>query len=274
MEGNSSHGYLPEDVGYDDLLDSSGWPAATDQFPFQQHHQPQQGSYAPQYSTQPSFDHYDLQQQAYPTYNNSPYVTQSQYQHARPSDVFGPNSFNLDPSLSQNATAYPADNSYSFGIHGTETHNTISPQNLQYQISSSQAPVNRSVQNTAYQQRTANDFNQRPQTQANLYFNNAQNGNARSMESPVQYPSLPGNNGPEVKQNINYAALNNSTTAPVLAPRAQPVRSAPPQSTLRVTDPELPAIKNPSTRPPFPYAPFLSWQDVPLQVAPGLKSKY
>lgn len=43
------------------------------------------------------------------------------------------------------------------------------------------------------------------------------------------------------------------------------------QTALRVTRPELLAPSSPS-RCPFPYAPYLVWDNEPVQVTPGLKS--
>lgn len=256
-------------------MNSAGWPAATDQYSYPQPHQAQ-SSYAPPYSNQPSFDHYDLQQPSYPpvSYTNSPYTTQPQYQHARPSDVFGPTSYNLDPAL-QSPTAFPPDSSFSFGLHGAENRNTIAPQSLQYQMASAQPLINPGVSNAAFQQ-PVTDFNRQPQDQSVLYFNHAQDGNMQNAENSIRYPELPsGSSDPEAKQSIKrFVATDDSSSAPTPAPRAQQVKVEVPQNTLRITHPELPAAKYPSSRPPFPYAPFLSWEDVPIQVAPGLKSQH
>ena len=270
MDGNNSHSYLQEDVSYDDLINSGAWPASTEEFTYQQPHTVQ-GSYAP-YSTQPSFDHFDLPQPSYPpaSYTNSPYTNQSHYQHARPSDVFGPTSYNLDPSL-QSSTAYPTESSFSFGLHGSDS-NTITPQSLQYHMASAQPPINRGVSNAAFQ-RSTSDFNQRPQDP--VYFNNTQNGNMQNTEDPIRYPALPGgSSGPELKQNLKrFGGPDEPSSVPTPAPRAQPVKAEAAQNAVRITHPELHATTSPSSRPRFQYAPFLSWEDAPIQVAPGLKSK-
>jgi hypothetical protein len=270
MEENNSHGYIQEDVGYDDLIHSGGWPASIDQYAYQQPHTTQAQQYAPPYSNQPSFDHFDLQQSSYPqvSYTNSPYSSQSQYQHARPSDVFGPTSYNLDPSL-QSSTAYPAEGPFSFGLHGVD-NNTITPQSLQYQMPSAQPPVSHGVSTAAFQ-RSATDFS-RP-LQDPIYFNNTQNGNAQNTENSIGYPTLPaGSTDPESQQNLKkFGGPDDSSNGPT--PRSQQIKTEAAQEVVRITHPELHAANNPSSRPRFQYAPFLSWEDAPIQVAPGLKSK-
>ena len=269
MEGNNNHGYLQDDVSYDDLMNTAGWPASIEQYAYQQPHATQ-ASYAPPYSNQPSFNHFDLQQPSYPPvpYTNSPYSSQSQYQHARPSDVFGPTSYNLDPPL-QSSTAYPAESSFSFGLHGGD-NNTITPQSLQYQMLSDQPPINRGVSSTTFQ-RSATDFSQPPQDP--IYFNNTQNSNVQNTENSIRYPALPGESTDlESKQNLKrFSRPDDSLNGP--PPRAQQVKIETAQNILRITHPELHAGRNPSSRPRFQYAPFLSWEDAPIQVAPGLKSK-
>jgi hypothetical protein len=242
---------------------NTSWPVSTEQYAYQQNQQ-QQGLYAQPYATQPSFDHFNLQQQSYaPTQytTTSPYTSQSQYQHARPSDVFGPTSYNLDPAL-QTSTEYPADSSFSFGLHGAN-NDTISPQTLQYQMASAQSPTNASFQ------QPANGYN-RPQ-QASFF----QNGNLQNTETSIQYPALPrSSSNPEPKQKLKTSGGADDSSSTASAPSQQKAQARATQNVLRITHPELLANGNPSTRPQFPYAPFLFWEDTPIQVAPGLKSEY
>ena len=266
MEGNNNHGYLQEDLSYDDLINGTGWPPSTEQYAYQQPH-PVQGSYATPYPSHPSFDQFDLHQQAYPStaYTNSPYTTHPQFQHARPSDVFAPTSFNLDPAL-QNPGAYPVDGSFSSGLH--VDNGTISPQYLQYQVASNQPPVNRGASNVAYQG-PASDYSQ---PQEPMFFNHTQNGNVQKTENSIRYPALPSaSQNPESK--LPAKKVEGPGDFSRVAPPSQPqVQVSAAQDALRTTHPQLHA-NNPSSRPRFQYAPFLSWEDTPIQVAPGLKSK-
>ena len=270
MEGhNNNNGYLQEEVNYDDILSgSTGWPPPTDQYAYQRPDQAQ-ASYVPPYSTHPSFDHFDMHEHSYPTaaYTNSPYTAQSQYQHAKPSDVFGPTSYNLDPAL-QSSNGYPVDSSFSFGHSGDS--NTISPQNLQqYQMASAQPPVYPGTLNNAFQG-SASDYNRQPQDL--VYFNNTQNGSLQSLNNSVRYPALPsGSSVSESSLQPKKSGATNDTLKAAAPPQLLPKSL---HNVLRITHPELHAADNPSSRPRFQYAPFLSWEDTPIQVAPGLKSTY
>lgn len=264
MAGNGNHGYgLQEDVNFDELINASAWPPSTDQYAYQ-HQVPHQGPYAQPYSHQSTYGHYDQQQQSYgqPAYTNSPYASQPQYQHARPSDVFGPTSYNLDPALN-GSTGYAADNSFSFGLHGNN-QSTISPQNLQYQPA--QPTTNRSIASSTFQH-SRNDFNQ---PQHSTFF---QNGNFHNPDPSVRYPTLP--NAPsniEQKQQPKLVGIAPEPTRTV-TPKQQQVPARTSGNTLRITHPDLIANGHTSSRSQFPYAPFLFWEDTPIQVAPGLKSK-
>jgi hypothetical protein len=277
MEGNLNHGYIPEDMGYDDLINNAGWPGAANPYPYQQQAHPAQDPYSQYTTSQPSFDQYDLSHQtSYTpvTYSNSPYV--SQYQHARPSDVFGPTSFNVDPSLQSSATYHGTETSFSFAPPATETR-TISPQNLQYAMSSNQ-PMNRSVSNSPFQRQAGgvvNNFShtlhQQPQDHAALYFDSQNDTMQRGQTNSVQYLTFP-NGTPDIesKQGVKRSFEGEPSSN---APRPQPVKLAPPPNPLRVTHPALLAAKDSSSRPRFDYAPYVAWEDEPIQVAPGLKSQ-
>ena len=192
MEGNNGHGYLEEDVSYDDLINAAGWPSSTDQYTTYPQSPAGQASYAPYAAPQPTYDHYGLSQQSsYPpaSYSNSPYA--SQYQHARPSDVFGPSSYNLDPALQRSAAYHGPESSFSsFGLHGTDSANaTISPHSLQYNMVSTQPSINRGLPNLAFQ-RPASDFRQQPQDHAAVYFSNTQSGNLQTTEGSTRYSAF------------------------------------------------------------------------------------
>jgi hypothetical protein len=269
MDGNNHHGYLQEEVSYDDLMNNAGWPGPGDQFTYppqqQQHQSVQDGGYPQYQSAQPSFDQYNLSNQSAntyaPSFSNSPYA--AQYQHARPSDVFGPSSYNVDPSLQP----YPGPES-PFSFNPQEDANTISPHSLQYSTPSNQ-PASRGASNAMFQRPVAN-YNQRPQEQSQLY--NYYNGSILNTGNSLQYPALP---AAPTEQESNQNIKTNSRNFDIIIPNTAhppPTQPNPVQNSLRVTHPELINGNNNSTRPKFEYAPFLAWNDTPLQVTPGLKS--
>jgi hypothetical protein len=274
MEGQNNHGYdMPEDMRFDDLINNAGWPAAADQQ--YQYQQPQPDPYSRYQPGGMAYEHFDPSQvSTYPavSYANSPYA--SQYQHARPSDVFGPTSYNVDPSLQASAAYHAPESSFSFAAPTIESV-TISPQSLQYRMPSNQ-PIHRGASNAPFQQAAngiENNYNQRTHDQPTVYYPGIQNGTMQATQgNTVSYPALP-NDAPESepKQAVKkYVDADASSSAP----RTQPVKSTSSQNTLRMLYPELHASQNPSSRPRFDYAPFLSWEDQPLQITLGLKSTF
>jgi hypothetical protein len=272
MEGQSNHGYdLSEDMRFDDLINNAGWPASGDQqYPYQH---PPQDPYPRYQPNQISYDHFDPSQPpSYPqisSYANSPYAAQY---HARPSDVFGPSPYNVDPSLQTPAGYHAPESSFSFAQPAIETA-TISPQSLQYRMPSNQ-PTNRAVSNVPFQQSAngiGNNYNQRSEDRSAVYYPEAQNGTMHvSQGNSVQYPVLP-NGVPEnePKQSLKRYV---EAEAPSSAPRTQQTKPAPSQSSLRMTHPDIYASKNRSSRPYFEYARFLTWDAEPMQITLGLKS--
>jgi hypothetical protein len=273
MEGQNDHGYeMPEDMRFDDLMNSAGWPASSTDHQFQ-YQQPQPNPYTPYQPSQMPYEHFDPSQQpSYPSvsYANSPYTPQ--YQHARPSDVFGPNAaYNVDPSLQGGYHA--PESSFSFAAPAIENA-TISPQSLQYRMPSNQ-PIHRTVSNPPFQQASngvANNYNQRAQDQPAVYYSGAQNGTMQvNKADSIGYPVLP-NDPPETesKQPVKkYVDADGASSAS----RTQQAKSTSSQNPLRMIYPDLYTSKNPSSRPRFDFAPFLSWEDQPLQITLGLKSK-
>ncbi|CAL3967384.1 unnamed protein product [Diplocarpon coronariae] len=274
MEGPNS--YLPDDLVYDDLMANSGWPAPTDQ----QYSYPQQeapDAYGRYSATHQSYDQFTLSQQPqYPqaTYSNSPYTSQYQ-QHARPSDVFGPNSFDVDSSLSGAPSYHSHESSFSFDPHShTLESATISPQSLQYSVPQSQT-MSRSVSASNPQRQQnglGNFYNQRTQSPALAYYNSAPNDSfqpAQLVDSNVQCQNPPNNIGGGAKQDVEKAVDDPVQSVQLITPRAQQTRVAP--NTLRITHPEMHSesavIKN-----RFEYAPFLAWEDTALVVPSGLKT--
>ena len=258
---------------FDDLINNAGWPAAADQQ--YQYQQPQPDPYARYQQSQMPYEHFDPSQQpSYPpvSYANSPYT--SQYQHARPSDVFGPTSYNVDPSLQASAGYNPPGSSFSFAAPAIETA-TISPQSLQYQMPPSQH-IHRSISNPTFQQ-SANgmgpNYSPRTPDQTAVYYPSAQNGTMQASQgNTVSYPVLP-NGSPEIepKQTVKkYVEADVASSAP----RPQQAQLASSQNTLRMLYSDVYASKNPSSRPRFDFAPFLSWEDQPLQITLGLKSMW
>ena len=270
MDGNNGHGYIQEDNSYDELMNGTGWSGPGDQFLYTQ--QPQEDLYSQFRPNQPAFDHYNVppQQPTYPSlpYSNSPYA--AQYQHARPSDVFGPTgNSNVDPSLQGSGQFQPLDRSFSGAPNAT-----ISPQYLQYGMASNQ-PASRPVSadfNRSANTMSPNNFNHQP-GHPGLYFNNAsQNLNVqqRSSSNLIPYPALPADH-----QNDSRPGIKRSMDGepPLKALRMQQNREIQLPNPLRITHPELLAKRSTSTRPQMSYAPFVYFEDQSVQVPLGLKSQ-
>ncbi|TVY33467.1 hypothetical protein LSUB1_G006951 [Lachnellula subtilissima] len=254
MDGNNGHGYIQEDNSYDELMNSAGWSGPDDQFLYTQ--QPQDDLYSRFGATQPAFDQYNVppQQQQQPTYpsipySNSPYATQ--YQHARPSDVFGQTSnTHVDPSLHGSGQFQPLDRSFSVA-----PNTTISPQYLQYGIPANQ-PANRAASS---------------KPPPGLYFNNAsQNTNVqRPPSNLIPYPALPADQHNDFRPGIKR---NMDGEPPLKAARVQQQKEVLPANPLRITHPELLAKRSSSSRPQMPYAPFVYFENESVQVPLGLKN--
>lgn len=278
MDGQNIHGYLQEDNSYDDLLNTSNWPASNEQqysYP-----QPTQDQYRFP-TSQTSFDHFDMSQQpSYPqvTYSNSPYASQYQ-QHARPSDVFNQNPYIVDPSI-QGSGGYGQDNSFSFAPQRIENA-TISPQSLQYNLPQSRA-TNGGVNVNSFQRSVSNgqgNFGTRPQNPSPVYLMEPSNTKVPPQQAPppqqqqqrqpaqVQYPALPPAPPAAAKQSISKVMVEatpvlNGTQQYTIPPKVNP---------LRLLQPEMLAENSTSQR--LAYAPFVTWEDTPLQVASGPKSE-
>ena len=262
---------------YDDLMNTSAWAGPGDQYQFSQAHPPPQDQY--QYATNPpSYDHFDLsqhQQQAYApvTFSNSPYTSN---QHARPSDVFGPTSYNVDPSLYSSTAFQQPQSSFSYAPQATENA-TISPHSLQYNMQPNPL-LNREAATSTFQRASSGfenkpeySFSREPQDRQTVYFNEQQNTMQQRSENAVRYPSLPnGVSSNDSKQIVSRYVEGDQLSA---ASRPQQFKPTPPKDPLRITEPELYASKSSSSRPRFDYAPYVAWQDEPIQVAPGLKSQ-
>jgi hypothetical protein len=269
MEDN--HGYdMADDMRFDDLMNSAGWPASTEQqFAYGQ---PQANPYTQYQASQMPYEHFDPSQQpSYPpvSYSNSPYT--AQYQHARPSDVFGPNAaYDVDPSLQGGYHA--SDSSFAFASPAIESA-TISPQSLQYRMPSDQS-VHRGASNAPFQPPAngiANNYNQRAQDQPAVYYSGAQNGTMQvNKANSVGYPVLP--NDPQESESKQPVKRYVDADPPPSAPRTQQAKPTSSQNPLRMIYPDVYASQNPSSRPRFEFAPFLSWEDQPLQITLGLKS--
>jgi len=269
MEGNNGHGYIQEDNSYDELMNGTGWSGPGDQFLYTQ--QPQEDLYSRFGASQPAFDPYNVPHQpAYPSlpYSNSPYA--SQYQHARPSDVFGPTgNSNVDPSLQGSGQFQSPDRSFSVAPNAT-----ISPQYLQYGIASNQ-PAGHAVSsdfNRSANTMSPNNFNQQ-QGNPGLYFNNAsQNLNVqRNSSNLIPYPTLPADHENEFRPGIKRSV---DEEPPLKAPRTQQNREIQLPNPLRITHPDLLAKRSTSSRPQMSYAPFVYFEDEPVQVPLGLKSQF
>ncbi|TVY73207.1 hypothetical protein LSUE1_G008369 [Lachnellula suecica] len=267
MDGTNGHGYIQEDNGYDDLMHNASWSGPGDQFLYTQQ-QPQDNLYSQFAPSQQTFDHYNVAHQpAYTalSYSNSPYT--QQYQHARPSDVFGPTG-NVDPALQTSSQFQAPDRSFS-----VTPNSTISPQYLQYGIASNQ-PVSRAVSsdfNRAANTPNPLNFNHQPD-HAGLYFNPAHQPNVqRGSSTPVHYPAL----STELQNDPRQGLKRNIDGEPPVNPlRAPPQQSKPAvqMSSLRMTHPDLYAKRSSSSRPQMPYAPFVFFEDQPVQVDLGLKN--
>ncbi|TVY29613.1 hypothetical protein LHYA1_G001044 [Lachnellula hyalina] len=272
MDGNNGHGYIQEDNSYDELMNGTGWSGPDDHFLYTQ--QPQDDLYSRFGATQPAFDQYNVppQQQQQPTYpsipySNSPYA--AQYQHARPSDVFGQTgNTHVDPSLQGSGQFQPLDRSFS-----AAPNTTISPQYLQYGIPTNQ-PTNRAASadfNRSANTMSPNNFNHQQQAPPGLYFNNAsQNINVqRPLSNLIPYPALPvdqqNDSRPGIKRNMDGEP-------PLKAARVQQQREIIPPNPLRITHPELLAKRSSSSRPQMPYAPFVYFENESVQVPLGLKN--
>lgn len=267
MEGHNNHTYIQEDMNYDDIM-NGGWSATTDAQYNYQH--PPQDQYA-QFAEQSPYDNFNLSQApSYPSlnYSNSPYA--SQFQNARPSDVFSQTPYGVDPSLSGSAY-HGHDNTFSFAPQVMESA-TISPQNLQYSMPPSQN-MNRAT-STTFQQRPATtmaNFNQRPQaataSHSAMYY--MPNGNAQiNQTNAVRYPTLP-NNSPALDSKPTIKLSTEEDLPP--ANRQIQVKATPVKDPLRITHADL-LQKHSSSRPPLQYASFIHWEDKPIDVTLGLKS--
>lgn len=285
MEGHNNFAFMPDELsGFDDLIHNAGWPAE----PSQQHQQqqfsfvqPNQDPYSRFTTSQPAaaHGHYNLNQpQSYPSasYSNSPYA--SQYQHARPSDVFGPSSFNVDPSL-QASTFHGHESAFSFPTQPTENA-TIAPQSLQYSLNHSQPHQALGV--AAFQRGGIGaNFRQQEDDPSTVFFQgNTQNAHVLSNQtSNIRYPTLRNENlEREPKSYINRHEMDPApTTQPVSAPASQQQQqiqiAPPPRNPLRTTHPELLDGSDTSTQIRLQHAPFLAFEDRPIQVTLGSKSK-
>jgi hypothetical protein len=277
MDGQNIHGYLPEDNSYDDLLNTSSWPASNEQQ--YSYSQPTQDQYRFP-ANQAAFDHFDMSQHpSYPqvTYSNSPYATQYQ-QHARPSDVFGQDSYIMDPS--QGSGSYGQENTFSFAPQRIENI-TISPQSLQYNLSQSQPVANGGLSGNSFPQLVNNpqsNFGQRSQNSSPVYQMDPSNGNLppqpQRQSTQVQYPDLSAAATPVPQQGIS-TAMGEVDTNRIVAKSVASTRqyTTPPKvNPLRVVHPEVLAETPSSQR--LAYAPFITWDDTPIQVASGPKRMY
>ncbi|KAK0109105.1 hypothetical protein ONS96_002932 [Cadophora gregata f. sp. sojae] len=271
MEGHTGHGYIAEDMSYDDLMTNNGWSAPNDQqqFHFQQQPAPAYGQYNPQ-----SYNQFDLSQQPqYPSvsYSNSPYT--SQYQNARPSDVFGPATPFTEASLHGSTGFHGHDSSFSFAPSSMEsTSATIAPQNLQYAPITPSQTLNRTMSSSTLQRQQnglVNNYSQRTQDAIPAYYQTAQTGNFQpTQNSSVRYPTLPHETAPEPRQITKKIDEQPYQNVPIAAPRPQQTRPAPPPNPLRVVYPAT----DDENKTRLPHAPFLAWDDEPIHVPNGLKT--
>ncbi len=258
-------------MAYDDLMNGAGWPANNDQQFNYQH--PPQDQYIRYTANQGPYENFDLNQApSYPSisYANSPYT--AQYQNNRQGDVFGHTPFGVETSLA-GSSYHGHESTFSFAPQAESA--TISPQSLQYNMPPTSSLTN-TISNTFQQRPTttssmATTFAQRPQDHTALYYNSVQNGNNQiNQVNPVLYPSLPNAAESESKSNIKRFAEEDETATPTV----QQVKSVPtPQNPLRTTRPELLA-KQTSVRPPIPHVNYIRWEDKPIDVTLGLKSKF
>jgi hypothetical protein len=132
----------------------------------------------------------------------------------------------------------------------------------------SNQPSHRGLSNVSFQN-PANDYTQRSQAQNMPFFSNNQNMQAQ-QDASIRYPSLPNASlEDETKQTVKMSRDRDSSSN---TPRPQQMKHEPVQNPLRITHPELLPNKNGASRLRFEAAPYISWTDVPVQVAPGLKS--
>lgn len=259
----------------DDLMNNAGWAAATEQYAFQDPH-PQQDHQYPQYpQSQPTFDHFDLSHQpTYPQepYSQSPYA--SQYQQARPSDIFGENAYNFEnhaPSL-QRSNAYPGNHAFSYGPPASTT-TTVAPQSLHFSMGQAQ-PVN-GIGHTGYQQPVNgsenipseyHQFSQRPQEPIARYFVDPRSSSQQSQPQPQQQQPVSNVRhvqGPPSTQNMNSPVTGGHSYG-TLARRPNP---------LRVTHPELLATVENSPRHRLKQVSFIALGQVPIQIPSSEKDK-
>jgi hypothetical protein len=306
MDGDTEYGYIPGDQTYDDLINNGVWAGAGDQFLYgqpqqqqQQTHQPQDlyasfGNSQPQQQSSFANTEISMQHQQQP-YTSSPYTSQyvSQYQqNHRPSAFFGATGTNVDPSLqTSSASPYRSAQGNAF-----TSQQSVSPQYLQYGMSTQHQPVNRGVQQQLFQQQQsqsqakpiANTFDQRSHDPSTLYFNNLDNGNLQhNVSNQVHYPALPAerqNN--DFRSTVNPINVSNNSqiqnvqrqvnsASPLNVPLQQQNRqSQPQQNSLRILYPELlKAAEGDTARHPLAHAPFLTFETTPVQITLTLKSK-
>lgn len=256
---------------YDDLMTNNGWSAPNDQqqFHFQQQPASAYGQFNPQ-----TYSQFDLSQQPqYPavTYSNSPYT--SQYQNARPSDVFGPTTSFTEASLHDSSGYHGHDSSFSFAPSSMDSApTTIAPQNLQYSSMPPSQTMDRTMSSSSTLQRQqnglVNNFSQRSQDTIPTYYQTAQTGNFQPPQSNnIRYPTLPNEIAAQPRQitKVDEPPYQNVSVA---TPRPQQTRSVPPPNPLRVVYP----ASDEENKSRLPHAPFLAWDDEPIHVPNGLKS--
>ncbi len=260
-------------MSLDDLIDNGGWPTAEPQQHYPYAHTPQD-PYAQYSASQPSFNQFALSQQpsySGPAYSNSPYA--AEYRQPAQNHVFDPTSYDVDPSLHAASTFHAPASTFSFAPQAIE-NNTIAPQSLQYGIGSIQS--NRNVSNPAFQQYSnangaGNSPAPRPQESNSTYYGSGQNGAMQFAGNPTQYSNM--QNKPVQEQpKPTQQRWVEEKSVPTPRPSQQTKLPTPPQNPLRITHPDLYAAKGTSSRPSFEYAPFLSWEDKPMQITLGLKS--
>ena len=294
---------MQNDPSFDDLINNDVWTGAGDQYlygqPQQQHQTQPQDLYAnfgnnqQHQQQQSSFPNPNIPSQQQP-YTSSPYTSQyvSQYQqNPRPSTFFGATSTNVDPSL-QSASPSP----YRSNQDPTFTSQPgVSPHYLQYGMTPAHQPLNRGLQQQPYQQQqqpqvqpkpNPNTFDQRSQDLSSLYFNNLDNGNLQhNAGNQVHYPALPAerqNN--DFRPTVNPLNVSNNqiynlqrqanSASPLNVPLQQQARQVQPQQNpLRLIQPEvLRAAEGDASRRPLAHAPFLTFENTPVQITLTLKS--
>lgn len=270
-------------MAFDDLINQSSWPSSatpSNQYPAYQSQthtpQPTYSPYHPPSQQQPSY-HYDLSQQspAYSQmpYSNSPYSAQPQYQQPQlsraPSNEYNTTTFNsMDPSLHASHLYQPPSHAYQYPPQ-QDAHPTISPHSLFANPVSQLHQVNRAPSNSPFQQANGslNNFDQANQSNGGPYFNNFQYDNIPpSQANPIQYPRI-ASDTPEFRPStrpvveIPYKAVPRSPIPqPPPAPVQPPVLR--PSSTLRISRPELLAVKDTTLKHPLNHAPFTVFLNV------------